>query len=242
MGPKRSYLRIFGLQFIKNYYQIFNQHPRNCEKIKFHPKQKKIFLGSKCSIWFFGLEFCKTIVIFVINVLQFISWQGFVQKLEFLIWCQKCLIWVFWVEILKNHCHIWNQRPPICLIVSIGAKNKNSLIWDQKCQICLFWGSNLNILFSDTKSRASNLSNCKISKIMKIPKFGNKNASFGYFWTRIWKNYYHIWNQHPLSNCKISQKKHKCLNLGPKTPYLGTFGLEFEKTIVIFEISTLKVV
>ena len=47
LGPKISYLGIFGLQFIKNYYQIFNQHPRICEKIKFHPKQKKIFLGPK---------------------------------------------------------------------------------------------------------------------------------------------------------------------------------------------------
>ena len=28
--------------------------------------------------------------------------------------------------------------------------------------------------------------------------------------------------------------------MGPKIPYLGTFGLEFSKTIVIFEISTLK--
>ena len=37
-------------------------------------------------------------------------------------------------------------------------------------------------------------------------------------------------------------KKEKCLNLGPKTPDLGIFGLEFENNIVIFEISTLKFV
>ena len=30
-----------------------------------------------------------------------------------------------------------------------------------------------------------------------------------------------------LSNCKILQKKQKCLNLGPKVPYLGIFGLKF---------------
>ena len=45
-------------------------------------------------------------------------------------------------------------------------------------------------------------------------------------------------------------KKQTCLNLGPKIPYLGIFdqkylilvflGKNFEKTIVIFEISTLK--
>ena len=41
-----------------------------------------------------------------------------------------------------------------------------------------------------------------------------------------------------LSNCKISQKKQKSLNLGPKMPYLGIFWLEFEKIIVIFDITT----
>ena len=43
-----------------------------------------------------------------------------------------------------------------------------------------------------------------------------------------------------LSTCKILGKKQKCLNLVPKMPYLGIFGLEFENSIVIFEISTLE--
>ena len=30
-----------------------------------------------------------------------------------------------------------------------------------------------------------------------------------------------------LSNCKISRKKQKYLNLGPKMPYMSIFGLEF---------------
>ena len=37
-------------------------------------------------------------------------------------------------------------------------------------------------------------------------------------------------------------QKQKCLNLGPKMPYLGIFGLELSKIIVIFEISTIKLV
>ena len=37
-------------------------------------------------------------------------------------------------------------------------------------------------------------------------------------------------------------RKEKCLNLGPKIPYLGILGLEFQKFIVIFEISTLEFV
>ena len=47
LGPKIPYLGIFGLQVDKNYSEIFNQHPRICETMKFHPKQKKIFLGQK---------------------------------------------------------------------------------------------------------------------------------------------------------------------------------------------------
>ena len=41
LGPKIPYSDIFGLQFNKNYYQIFNQQTRICETIKFHPKRKK---------------------------------------------------------------------------------------------------------------------------------------------------------------------------------------------------------
>ena len=37
MGPKIPYLGILGLQFNKNYYQVFNQHTRICETIKLHP-------------------------------------------------------------------------------------------------------------------------------------------------------------------------------------------------------------
>ena len=50
-------------------------------------------------------------------------------------WDQKCSIWVFlgiWTGMLKNYCHICNQRPPVCLstkyhakirIIKFGAKN-----------------------------------------------------------------------------------------------------------------------
>ena len=30
-----------------------------------------------------------------------------------------------------------------------------------------------------------------------MPKFGAKNALFGYFWASILKKYFHIWSQHP---------------------------------------------
>ena len=38
LGPKIPYLAIFGLQFNRNYYQIFNKHSRICETIKVHTK------------------------------------------------------------------------------------------------------------------------------------------------------------------------------------------------------------
>ena len=79
---------------------------------------------------------------------------------------------------------------------------------------------------------------------MKMPKFGTKNALFGYFWARIKKKTIVIFEIRTLEffNLQNFAKKQKCLNLGPKMPYLGIFGLEFQKTIVIFEISTLEFV
>ena len=50
LGPKIPYLGIFGLEFNKDYYQIFNQHPQICEAINFHPKQKKQIWDQKSSI------------------------------------------------------------------------------------------------------------------------------------------------------------------------------------------------
>ena len=75
-----------------------------------------------------------------------------------------------------------------------------------------------------------------------MPKLETKNALFGYFRTRIWKNYPHIWIQHPRIYLTAKFRQKKFLNLGPKMSYLGTFELEFEKTVVIFEINILKFV
>ena len=45
-----------------------------------------------------------------------------------------------------------------------------------------------------------------------------------------------------LPYCKVWCKRQKSLNLGPKMPYLGIFGLEVENNNVIFEISSLELV
>ena len=85
------------------------------------------------------------------------------------------------------------------------------------------------------------------SKKIKMPKFGTKNAVFGYFWARILKIYYcHIWNQHPwifliAKYCEIM----KMAKFGSKNALIGHsflpksliwvfLGKIFRKTIVIF--------
>ena len=76
---------------------------------------------------------------------------------------------------------------------------------------------------------------------------GQKKPYLGTFALEFFKKLLSYLKSAPsnLSNCEISQKKNekqKCLNLGPKIPYLifRIFGPEFEKTIVIFEINTFE--
>ena len=72
-----------------------------------------------------------------------------------------------------------------------------------------------------------------------MPKFGTKNALYGYFWARILKNYCHNCSAPSnLSNCQILRKKG--LNFGQKMPDWGIFGLEFQNYVVMFEICNLK--
>ena len=149
---------------------------------------------------------------------------------------------IFGLEFEKHYSHIWNQHSSSNF--KFRKKTKMSKfgtkdvwfgyfwagIWKQHPRICVF---------------------AKYNEIIKMPKFGTKSALFGYFWATILKNYCQIWNQHLwISVIAKLGKKQKCLHLGQKKPYLGIFdqkcfvwvflGKNFEKTIVIFEISTLK--
>ena len=90
----------------------------------------------------------------------------------------------------------------------------------------------------------------KYREIIKMPKCGTKNALVGYFGAKTLKCYCHIWNQHLRISVTAKFCKKKCLNLGSKMPYMGIFdpkcliwvflGKKLRKTIVIFEISSLK--
>ena len=56
----------------------------------------------------------------------------------------------------------------------------------------VFLGWNLKTIMSYMKPAPSNFSNCKVLLKTKMPKFGPKNALFGYFWDKIIKGYCHI--------------------------------------------------
>ena len=144
----------------------------------------------------------------------------------------------YFLEFEKNYCYFRNQYPQIFQYSKFHAKIKNTFT-TKRCFIWIFSGWNSKKSLSYLKLTPSNKFGAKI----KILKFSTKNAWCGYFWARILKNYCHIWNQHPRI-CLIAKfhEKWKCLNLGPKMPYLGIFGLEFEKNIVIYEISVLEFV
>ena len=44
---------------------------------------------------------------------------------------KNALFGYFWVRILNNYCHIWNQRPRICQTAKFREKkNENAEIWD----------------------------------------------------------------------------------------------------------------
>ena len=57
-----------------------------------------------------------------------------------------------------------------------------------------------------------------------MPKFGTKNAWFGYFGARSWIQYCHIWNQHPrICLTPKFHRKTKMSKFGIKSALFGYF-------------------
>ena len=78
---------------------------------------------------------------------------------------------------------------------------------------------------------------------MNMPKFGTKNALFGYFWARIFIKLLSYLKSAPsnLYNCKILQRN-KNASIWDQKCFFWVF-LEWNlKTILKFEISTLEFV
>ena len=135
----------------------------------------------------------------------------------------KMLYFGLWARMLKIHRHICNQHPSICLVRKFPAKIRILQFWTsnpifgcfrQQLLYLLSWCWNIEVW-------------CKKWYIFK---FGTNNID--------------IFEINNLEFFKLQNflKKWKSPNLGPKVPDLGIFVLEFSKTIIIFEISTLKFV
>ena len=142
---------------------------------------------------------------------------------------------IFWLQFEKHCCHIWNQHPQISPIANL-AKKKSLNLGSKICNLGIFGLESEKNILSYLKSAPSNLSKCKILWKTKMPKFGTKNALFGYFYARVLENYCHIWNQH-FRYCLIPTfcEETKMLKFGtknalfeyfwPKLRYLGIFGI-----------------
>ena len=164
---------------------------------------------------------------------------------------RKYHIWVFFSGIWKKYCHIWDQRPSICLGEKLSAKIKILKFGTKNAWFGYFGGWNLKIM--SYMIEINILEFVYLQNFVKKWKYlnlGLKNALFWYFWARILKSYCHIWNQHPLfanfcEEARMSKfgTKNALLRLFlTKNTLIGFFGLEFENKIVIFEISTLEFV
>ena len=84
---------------------------------------------------------------------------------------------------------------------------------------------------------------CQVGKFCekKYCKFGIKNALFWFSKGIFFKNYCYLLNWHPRF-CEIVKisRKNKIAKFSIKKAFLGIFGLEFQKTIVLLETSPLK--
>ena len=125
------------------------------------------------------------------------------------IWDKKSLIWVFLDKILFEKLWVifeistFEQK---CLNMAPKIPYLGS--FDQKCLIWVFLGKSFKKTIVKTK----------------MPKFGAKNAWFGYFWAGIRKQYCHIWNQHSWI-CLIAKfcRKTKMPKFGTKNALFGYF-------------------
>ena len=139
---------------------------------------------------FFSWNLKKAIAIFSSQYRRIFQYAKFYAK----IWPKKWFIWVFSGWNLKSHCHIWNQRPRICLNAKFGAKIKILKFKTKKCLNWVFWAANLNFWTGIWKNYWHTWNDCpwiclgaKFGAKIKILKSGTKNALFEYFWIGIWK-------------------------------------------------------
>ena len=94
----------------------------------------------------------------------------------------------FWVRILKNYCHIWNQYPRICLIAKYHKKrNKTKKIETKIALFGHFWARILKKYCHIWHQHPRICPKAKFCKKRHLSNFGTINPLFGYFWARIEK-------------------------------------------------------
>ena len=157
----------------------------------------------------FAQQLWKTIVIFEISTLEFALLQSFVKKIKIRKCGIKHVIFPYFVAgISKYYCHIWHQRPWICLLAKFGAKIKILKFGTKNAWFEYFWTVTWKY-FCHIWNQDPRI--CQIAKFRektKTPKFGIKNALWvlgiwygygylvnGFFWAGILQDYCHIWNQ-----------------------------------------------
>ena len=140
---------------------------------------------------------------------------------------------IFWLELYKT---IVIFEVKTIVILKFCEVTKMSKFGIKNALFCYFWAKILNKLYSYLKSARSKL-------------WKSKNVSICAQKCLIWV--FFVWNLKTiLSYLKSApivligkfREKIKIPNLGTKMTYLGSFGIEFRKTIIIFEISTLEFV
>ena len=222
-GTKSALFGYFLARILKNYCRIWNQHLRISVIAKFCEETKMPKFGTKNDL------------------------LG--------IFDQECVIWVFLGKnVLKNYCHIWNQHPQICLFAKFHAKRKMPKFGTKNALFGYFWARILKNYCHIWNQHLRISLIAKFCEETKMFKIGTKNALFwyfwpkvpyfGYFWARILKKLlsYLKWLPSNLSICKISRKNKNAKIWDQKCLILVFFQLEFENSIVIFEISTLEFV
>ena len=140
-------------------------------------------------------------------------------------------------RMLKKYCHISNKRPPNCVIRKFRAKLRILKFGTKNCLMLLFWAAILKnhchisnqhpwIYCHIWNQHPRICLSLKFCEETEMPKFGTKNALFGYFWAKYFKNDCHIWNEHLFWIVKFCEET--------KEPKFGTknalFRLELKTT------------
>ena len=120
-----------------------------------------------------------------------------------------------------------------------GNSCKKNLTWDQKHVIRLFLFYNLKNCSRIWNQHSQICKNAKLWVRIKVLKYGTKNALFEYFWTITLKK---LLSSFELVPANLLKRKVSFKNLAPKMAYASIFGLQFEKTKVIFGTNTLELV